>query len=147
VYSNIIKGVFNDFKNENIEKPFHHISKINCQVNIFTIQCNHHVKEVELKYPLKIDGFYSTDQLKHGEAHQLRVDLKNISHSPYGNKNNEFFEVKYKLSLYNDLHFKNIKETQIETQIPSISDGSSFIIEEDILMGFDSSFFEESVIL
>jgi hypothetical protein len=104
------------------------------------------LKEVELKYPLKIEGFYSSDQLKHGEAHKLRVDLKNISNSPYGNKNNEFFDVKYKLSLYGDLHFKNLKETYFETQIPSIMDGSSFIIEEDILMGHDSNFFEESVL-
>eukprot|EP01080_Neovahlkampfia_damariscottae_P005288 gene5288-8906_t len=144
VFPDIIKGVFKNFTNEKLEKPFRQISKINCETKLLSVPFSSHLKEIKLQYPLKIDSTFSANQMKHGDKFKIRIDLKNISTIDYGFQNNEFFDVSYKLSLFGDLHFQQgISKEKIQT-VSSIFSGSSFIIEEDILMGYESKYFEES---
>jgi hypothetical protein len=130
--------------------------KISCNVNMFHAFCASFYKTIEYQYPLKvcekfffyikIESIYGPKQLGFGQFEKIRIDIRNFSLQNYGISSNEHFLVSYSIKLKGDLHFSNFNENTLTKMIEFIPSNGSITIEEEIVQGYETQFFDFSVI-
>jgi hypothetical protein len=81
-----------------------------------------------------------------GQFEKIRIDIRNFSLQNYGISSNEHFLVSYSIKLKGDLHFSNFNENTLTKMIEFIPSNGSITIEEEIVQGYETQFFDFSVI-
>lgn len=129
-----------NFKNEEIYQGKTNISTC---LDVHSIQFKNSIleKTIMMKYPIKISKVFCPEQLGHADSKLISIFIKNISKIKYEK------QIKLKIKLIGDLYFLNQEENEKTLEILSINSNNTLNIEETILMGYDSKFYENSYIL